>query len=60
MGIALFAMVITDTEHPSAAGTALGVAITDYSIEAAIAIFTGVILLALIYHFAKPFIGDLV
>ena len=59
-GITLFAMVVLDFEHPPAAGTALGMTVTGYSQDAAIAIITSVILLALISHYAKPFIRDLV
>ncbi|MBL7014642.1 MAG: HPP family protein [Candidatus Marinimicrobia bacterium] len=60
VGLTLFVMVITDTEHPPAAGTALGMTIVGYSNEAGVAIITSVILLALIHYFAKPFIKDLV
>ena len=60
VGITLFAMVVLDFEHPPAAGTALGMTVTGYSQDAAIAIITSVILLALISHYAKPFIRDLV
>lgn len=55
-----FSVVITDMEHPQASGTTLGVAITGYSFDAVITIFTSVILLALIYHLSNPFIRDLV
>jgi CBS-domain-containing membrane protein len=60
VGITLFAMVVLDFEHPPAAGTALGMTVTGYSQDAAIAIITSVILLAFISHYAKPFIRDLV
>ena len=60
VGITLFIMVVMDFEHPPAAGTALGMTVTGYSQDAAIAIITSVILLALISHYAKPFIRDLV
>lgn len=59
VGITLFAMVVLDFEHPPAAGTALGMTVTGYSQEAAIAIITSVIVLAFISHYAKPFIRDL-
>ena len=60
VGITLFAMVVLDFEHPPAAGTALGMTVTGYSQDAAVAIITSVILLAFISHYAKPFIRDLV
>ena len=60
VGVAFFILVITDTEHPPAAGTALGMAITGYSFEAAVAVFTSVIIFALIHYFAEPYLKDLV
>ncbi|MEE9167587.1 MAG: HPP family protein [Candidatus Neomarinimicrobiota bacterium] len=60
VGIALFAMVLTDTEHPPAAGTALGVALTGFSIRMAVAVMASVIILSLIHRFARPHIKDLV
>ena len=60
VGITLLLMVVLDFEHPPAAGTALGMTVTGYSQDAAVAILTSVILLAIISHYAKPFIRDLV
>lgn len=60
VAVALFTMVITDTEHPPAAGTALGIAITGFSWDAAMAVIISVLILSLIHHFAKPYIKDLV
>ena len=53
-------MVVIDTERPPAAATALGVAITGFSLSAAIAVITSVIVLSLAHHFLKPFLRDLV
>lgn len=59
VGASIFTMVVIDTEHPPAAGTALGVAITGISWDVFIAISLSVILLCLIHVFFKPYIRDL-
>jgi len=59
VGLSILAMVITDTEHPPAAGTALGVAIKGFSLNIAIAVVTSVIILSLAHHFFKPYLKDL-
>jgi CBS-domain-containing membrane protein len=59
VGFSIFTMVVIDTEHPPAAGTALGVAITGISLDVFIAISISVILLSLIHVFFKPYIRDL-
>jgi CBS-domain-containing membrane protein len=60
VGVTFLIMVITDTEHPPAAGTALGLSITGYSSDAAIAVLTSVIILSFIHLFAKSKLKDLV
>jgi len=60
VGTSIFLMVVLDMEHPPAAGTALGVAITGYSNEAALALITSSILLSLIHQLFKPYLRDLV
>ena len=60
VGLSFFIMAITDTEHPPAVGTALGMTIVGYSDKSAIGIFLGVIILAFIHHYFKPYIRDLV
>jgi len=59
VGLSVFLMVITNTKHPPAAGTALGVAIAGFSLNVTLAIIISVVILALIHHFAKPFLKDL-
>lgn len=46
-------------EHPSAAGTALGVAITGISLDVFIAVGMSIILLSLIHQFFRPYMRDL-
>jgi CBS-domain-containing membrane protein len=59
VGASIFTMVVTDTEHPPAAGTALGVAITGISLGVFIAVVMSIILLSLIHRFFKPYMRDL-
>ena len=60
VGTTILVMVIFDMEHPPAAGTALGVAITGFSWNVGIAIITSTILLAIISLVFKPYLKDLV
>jgi CBS-domain-containing membrane protein len=54
VGISIFVMVVVDTEHPPASGTALGVAITGFSLNAVIAVITSIIILSLAHrHFGS-------
>ena len=59
VGFSIFVMVITDSEHPPASGTALGVAISGFSLEVAITVITSVIVLSLIHHLFKRCLRDL-
>ena len=60
VGTSIFLMVVLDMEHPPAAGTALGVAITGFSNEVALALITSSIILSLIHQLFKPYLRDLV
>ena len=60
VGTTMLAMVIFDMEHPPAAGTALGVAITGFSWEVGIAVITSTILLAIIRTVFRSYLKDLV
>ncbi len=59
VGLTTFAMVATDTGHPPASGTALGVALTGLSPRVAVAVITSVVILSLAHHFLKPFLKNL-
>lgn len=59
VGVSIFTMVVIDTEHPPAAGTALGVAITGITLEVFVAVSVSIILLSIIHVFFKPYIRDL-
>jgi len=53
-------MVVIDTEHPPASGTALGVVITGFAWQVAVAVLTAVVVLSLVRHFCRAYIKDLV
>jgi CBS-domain-containing membrane protein len=59
VGISICLMVALDFEHPPASGTALGVAITGFSINVMIAVITSALILSLAHHFSKRFLKDL-
>jgi len=59
VGLSVFLMVITDTEHPPAAGTALGVAVMGFSIEAALLLIYAVSVLAFVRTVFKNKLRDL-
>ncbi len=59
VGSCIFVMVITNTEHAPAAGTALGVAINGLSLNVIITIAAGTIILALIHTLFKDKLKDL-
>lgn len=59
VGISILLMVATDTEHPPAGGTALGVAITGFSPSVVVAVLTSSIMLSLAHRFSKRFLKDL-
>jgi CBS-domain-containing membrane protein len=60
VGLSIFIMVVTNTEHPPAAGTALGVAISGFALEILISLLISVMMLSLIHHFFKPHLKHLV
>lgn len=59
VGFSIFIMVITDTEHPPASGTALGVAIHGFSLGVTITVIISVVILSLIHHLFKRYLRDL-
>jgi len=60
VGLSIFIMVVIDVEHPPAAGTALGLAISGFSLDVAITVVTSAALLSLAHHFLKPLLRNLV
>ena len=59
VGITIFIMIITETEHPPAAGTALGIAISGFSFYVTITMVINVVVLSLIHYFFKEYLIDL-
>lgn len=60
VGCALFGMVVTDTEHPPAAGVALGLAIGELDPRAFAVISLGIVFLATARRLMKPYLMDLI
>ena len=59
VGLSIFIMVVSDTEHPPASGTALGIAIRGVSIKATIAVVVGAVLLSLVHQLVRHKLRDL-
>lgn len=60
VGLSIFLMVVLDFEHPPASGTALGVAISGFSVKVLIAVLTSAVILSLAHHFMKKHLKDLI
>ena len=60
VGSAMLLMTVTNTEHPPAAGTALGVAMTGYSWRIVLGVLVGAAVLALIHKLLRKFLRDLI
>ncbi|MBU1862900.1 MAG: HPP family protein [Candidatus Omnitrophica bacterium] len=59
VGVAIFVMVITDTEHPPAAGVALGFVLNGYNLRTIAVVLIGIISLAVIKTGLKPVLKNL-
>lgn len=59
VGISIFVMVITDTEHPPASSIALGLVINEWSYLTIIFISGGVLILYLVKTLLRSFLVDL-
>jgi CBS-domain-containing membrane protein len=59
VGISILLMVMLDFEHPPASGTALGVAMTGFSVSIMLALITSILLLSLSHYFSRRFLRDL-
>jgi len=58
-GLAIFCMVITDTEHPPAAALALGYVLNEWEPLTIVAILTGITLISMVKEIAKKHMIDL-
>jgi CBS-domain-containing membrane protein len=59
VGLAIFLMVVTDTEHPPAAGLALGYMLNECTLQVVIVVFIGILSLAGIKSLLKSKLIDL-
>ena len=59
VGLSIFLMAITETEHPPAAGTALGTAVHGWSYELIVIILIATVSLALIRRLLRRYLRDL-
>jgi CBS-domain-containing membrane protein len=60
VGCSMFLMTITNTEHPPAAGTALGMVIAGFSWRLGLGALIGVSLLSTIHRLMRPWLIDLI
>ena len=60
VGLSIFIMVITNTEHPPAAGTALGITVQGWNYSTVLIILITVIALSIIKYLLKSWLKDLV
>lgn len=59
VGTSIFIMVVTDTEHPPSAGTALGVTMTGITLPVLVVVVVSIIILSVIHRALKPYLRDL-
>jgi CBS-domain-containing membrane protein len=60
VGLSLFLMALTNTEHPPAAGTALGIVVQPWSYQIVIFVLVSVISLAIIRRLLSRYLRDLI
>jgi CBS-domain-containing membrane protein len=59
VGFAIFVMVVLDMEHPPAAATALGFAMSGFSVKTAAAFILSIVVLSLVHYFFRHRLRDL-
>jgi len=59
VGLAIFIMVVTNTEHPPAGGVALGLVISEYDIIAVVVVMVGVVSLSAVKTVLRPVLINL-
>jgi CBS-domain-containing membrane protein len=60
VGASMLAMAVTNTEHPPAAGTALGVVTAGFSLTVVMGVIVGVGILAAVHRVLRPALLDLI
>lgn len=58
-GLAMFAMVVTKTEHPPAAALALGLVLNEWDLLTLVVVIAGVIVLSIFKQLVLPILMDL-
>ncbi|HAE86685.1 TPA: HPP family protein [Candidatus Marinimicrobia bacterium] len=58
VGCTIFFMLVTDAKHPPAASVTLGVALTGFQWEVAIAVLGSAVILSIAHHFSKHLLLD--
>jgi CBS-domain-containing membrane protein len=59
VGLAIFLMTITDTEHPPAAGVALGLTLQEWSYLSVVVVLVGIVVLSLSKRALREWLKDL-
>ena len=54
VGLSILIMVFTDTQHPPAAGTALGLAVGGWFPSAIVIVLVGAVMLSVVHQFLRP------
>jgi CBS-domain-containing membrane protein len=60
VGVAIFVMVATNTEHPPAAGMSLGLVLNEWDTSTVLFVMGAVLLLSIVKRLLRPFLMDLV
>jgi CBS-domain-containing membrane protein len=60
VGLAILSMVVTNTEHPPAAGLALGFVLNEWDFWTVVVVLAGIVLLAVLKTLLRPVLVDLV
>lgn len=60
VGLSIFLMVITDTEHPPAAGLALAFVLNTWNLKTVIFVVFAAVLLSLVKHLFRNRLKDLI
>ncbi len=59
VGLSIFLMVLTSTEHPPAAGTALGLVVGEWVPSAVLFVLVGAVMLSVVHVLLRPRLTDL-
>ena len=59
VGLSALLMVLTDTEHPPAAGTALGLVVVGWAPSSIVFVLVGALTLSIIHLLLRPHLRDL-